>query len=176
MKLNWKSGLVYFVVIQAYTLLFSFFLSGFIVIPVRFIFTEEGLLREIATLVALFVCDNICRFAINFATFKNNRNLTFSQFCLDYLITIGARFVFSLCTFFSAWSAGSAISTAGILIASNLINKDIITMQQVPTYIYIIVFVVFEGFTILTALLAHKISTAIRNKEKAKLLNEAQGK
>ncbi len=174
MKLNWKVGLVHFMIIQAYILLFSFFLSGFIVIPVRFIFTEEGLLREIATLVAIFLCDIVCRFVIFFATFKNNRSLSFAQFCLDYLVTLGARLIFSLCTFFSTWSAGSSITMAGILIASNLIDKDIITMQQVPTYIYLIVFIVFEGIAILTALLASKLSAAIRNKEKAKLLNSSQ--
>lgn len=165
MKLNWKAGLVYFLLIQVCVLVFSFFLSGAIVIPVRFIFKEEGLLREVATLVALFIFELVCRLFIFLATFKNNRNLTFPQFCLDYLLTFGARLVFSLCTVFSAWSAGNAISISGILVASNLIDKDIITMQQVPTYIYLIAFVIFEGFTILTAFLSYKISKSIRKKE-----------
>jgi ABC-type proline/glycine betaine transport system permease subunit len=42
-------------------------------------------------------------------------------------------------------------------------------MQQVPTYIYLIAFIIFEGFAVLTAFLSYKISKTIRKKELADL-------
>lgn len=168
MKLNWKAGLLYTLIIQVATIVYAFFIQGALVILVRFIF-DDGLLREIVSVLVLFVGEMICRYIPFLATFKNNKGLSFPQFCLDYLLTLGVRLVFSLCTFFAFWSAGATINVTGVLIASSLINKDIITMQQVPTYIYLIVFTVFEAFTILTALLSYKTAEAIRKKESKEL-------
>ncbi len=171
-KIDWKSGLLYFGFIACETIITATFLSMFIVTPIRFIFKEPGIPREIAELVTFLLVQLLVRFVIFYGLFKNNRNLTYKQFCINYTVTFIIRLVFSLFTSFAAFSAGMAITLLGGLLARVFIDDEIITMQQVPVMLYLAVFVLIEALTLLVILFSSKLAEHKREKVKKELLKE----
>ncbi|MBQ8840827.1 MAG: hypothetical protein IJ004_05870 [Clostridia bacterium] len=169
MKLSWKAGGLYFLLTQVYVLVIGLFLSAPFAILARFLF-EDPFVQELMEVVFFLVLDLAVRFIVFYAYFRNNRSLSLLQFSIDYSLTIGLRLIFSLCTFFAFWSAGATISLCGVFLAKNLINPDTVTMQQVPTWLYLIVFFVFECLVYLVEFIAHKIASAKREKERKELI------
>lgn len=169
--LNWKASILYFVFIQAIFFCFSFFLSGLIVMPIRFIFHSE-IAQDIAFIISFFFIESISKFIIFFITFKNDKHNTFPQFCINYSLTFVLRLIFCLIFSFNFISAGATTTALGIFLAKLFIDENIITMQQVPTSIYISIFVAFEALAILIAFCASKFSTYLKTKEH----NELHGK
>ena len=171
-KIDFKSGLLYFGFIQCQILIVSFFLTGIITMPVRFIFKETGMPREIAEFFAILLVELLIRFIIFYGHFKNNRKLTYKQFCVNYSVTYLLRLIFSLITTFAAFSAGMSVLLSGTLIASTFIEKDIVTMYDVPFALYIFLFTLLELATLGVIYLGYKLAQHKREKTKRELLNE----
>jgi len=171
-KIDFKSGFLYFAFIFAETIVTATFLSMLIVTPIRFIFKEPGIARDVAELIGMILLEMIIRFFVFFALFKNNRNLIFKQFCINYSVTYVLRLVFSLLTTFAAFSAGMSVLLSGTLLSSTFIEKDIITMHDVPTALYILLFTLFEAVTLLIVYLGSKLAEHKREKTRKELLNE----
>lgn len=167
-KINWKAGILYFFIIQAINLVVSFFLTGLISGLAKFIF-EPGLAQDILFIILIFVLEAIIKFFIFLGTFKNSKNLRFADFCLSYALTFILRLIFSLVLSFNFISAGASICELGLLIARYLINDNIISMQQVPAVLYLLIFVIFEAFTITIAFGAMALSLHIKKKEHMEL-------
>lgn len=175
MKLNWKSSIAYFLIIQAAVLVIALFVSLPFVMLVRFSNLDKQV-EEILELLAYTILDLTARFIVFFIFFKNNRGLTFPQFCLDYSPAFGARLVFSLCTHFAFWSAGGSINLWGAILGNRLISQHILTMLDVPIWLYLIVFFVFEGLFVLSAFGAYKIALHQRKKLQKELFAESSYK
>ena len=173
-KINWKSSLLYFFLIQVEILVACFFLLLPVIPLVRMIFVEKGIVRDIAEIVALLVVELLVRFLIYLPNFSNNRKLTFKQFNIDYFPSVILRLLISLPFSFAGYIASLTVSSTGIIIARYGIDKNIMTMQQVPAYIYIIVFVLYEALSLLIAFFAYKISLLIRMKTKNKLISNTE--
>ncbi len=169
-KVNWRGGLLYFLFIEIEVLATAFFL-GFAIYPVRFIF-DEGILRDIAEVLILVAVELVIRFFVFFALFKNNRRLTFEYFAQGYAITFGIRLVFSLLTSFAAFSAGMGVLETGMVLAVNFVDPEILTMQQVPKLLFIVVFTIFEGVSLLIGYFACQKATEQREKIKKELHGE----
>ena len=170
-SINYKNSLVYFLVIQVVVLVCSFFLLMPIVPLMRFIITEEGLFRDFAESITLIFVELLLRFIIFFSFFKNGRNLTFKGISKEYGVTVLLRLSFSLITIFSAWSAGIGICTLGSTFGVAMIDENIKTMSDVPIWLYIVVFILFEALAYLMAFLAYKVVNKQREKVKQELLN-----
>lgn len=175
MKLNWKNSIAYFLIIQAAVLVIALFVSLPFVMLVRFSNLDKQV-EEILELLAYTVLDLTARFIVFFIFFKNNRGLTFPQFCLDYSPAFGARLVFSLCTRFAFWSAGGSINLWGAILGNRLISPHILTMLDVPIWLYLIIFFVFEGLFLLSALGACKIAAHQRKRVQLELFAQAHNK
>ncbi len=171
-KIDFKSGFLYFGFIECQIIIVSFFLAGLVVIPVRFIFKEPGMPREIAEFVATLLLELLARFIIFYGYFKNNRRMTYKQFCINYSVTYVLRLIFSLLTSFAAFSAGMSVLLSGTLLSSTFIEKDIITMHDVPTALYIFLFTLLEAVTLLIVYLGSKLAEHKREKTRQELLNE----
>lgn len=171
-KINYKSGLVYFLVIQVMVLVCTFFLLMPIVPLMRFIITEEGLFRDFLESLALIFVELLLRFIVFFSFFKNSRSLTFKRLSIDYGFTVALRLLFSLITVFASWSAGIGICTLGSALGKSMIDENIKTMQDVPTWLYIITFILFEALAYLMAFLSFKLAKKQREKIKQELMNE----
>ncbi len=171
-KIDFKSGLLYFGFIECGIIIFSFFLAGIVVMPVRFIFNEPGTPREIAEFVVTLVVELLIRFIIFYGYFKNNRRLTYKQFCINYSVTYILRLIFSLATTFAAFSAGMSVLLSGTLMTSAFIEKDIITMHDVPTALYIFLFTLLEALTLLITYLESRLAEHKREKTRQQLINE----
>lgn len=171
-KINYKNGLVYFMVVQVMVLVCSFFLVMAIVPLMRFIITEDGFFREFAESFVLILVELLLRFIVFFSFFKNSRCLTLGRLYIDYGFAAALRFVLSLITVFSAWSAGMGICTFGSALGRAMIDENIKTMQEVPTWLYIIVFVLFEALVYLMAFCGFKLAKWQREKVKQELTKE----
>ncbi|MBQ7907099.1 MAG: hypothetical protein IJ309_03895 [Clostridia bacterium] len=172
MKLNWKNSLAYFLIIQATVLVIGLFINGPFIMLIRFSSLDTQS-EDVITAVAETALELLTRFIVIFAFFKNNRSLTFPQFCIDYSLVLGARLVFSLCTHFAFWSAGGSINLWGAVLGNRLIGPHILTMLDVPIWLYLIVFFVFEGLFLLSALGACKIAAYQRKRVQLELFAQA---
>jgi len=175
-SINYKNSLVYFLVVQVVVLVCSFFLLMPLVPLMRFIIAEEGLLRDFAESIILILVELLLKFIIFFSFFKNSRNLTFKSISLDYGVTVLLRLVFSLVTIFAAWSAGIGICTLGSNLGRVMIDENIKTMRDVPTWLYIAVFILFEALVYLMAFLAYKLVKRQREKTRQELINNREEK
>ncbi|MBQ7789278.1 MAG: hypothetical protein IJ398_06485 [Clostridia bacterium] len=164
-SIDWKCGFLIFVFTQLVIFFISFFLSGAVNILIGF-FVDVGLLKDFILIITFLILELFAKFLIFFCFFKNNRNLTFKQFCLNYSVTFVLRFVFSAILDFSSFFASASLASLGVLFANIFIDRDIVTTTQVPAFYYVLVFIVFEALTILVALLSNKI--AVKQREKAK--------
>ena len=171
-KIDFKSGFLYFGFIECQILIFSFFLTGIVVIPARFIFEEPGKPREIAEFIIVLLVELLIRFIIFYGHFKNNRRLTYKQFCINYSVTYVLRLIFSLITTFAAFSAGMSVLLSGTLITSTFVDKEIVTMHDVPIALFIFLFTVIEAITLLLAYLGSRLAERKREKTRQELLNE----
>ena len=170
-SINYKNSLVYFLVIQVMVLVCSFFLLMPIIPLMRFIIKENGLLRDFMESITLILVELLLRFLVFFSFFKNSRSLTFKNISLEYGVTVLLRLVFSLVTSFASWSAGIGICTFGSTLGVAMVDENIKTMQDVPVWLYIIVFVLFEALVYLIAFLAYKIAKRQREKTRRELIN-----
>ena len=175
MKLNWKSSIAYFLIIQATVLVIGLFFNGPFFVLIRFSNLDKQV-EDIISVVAETALELLTRFIVIFIFFKNNRGLTFPQFCLDYSPASGARLIFSLCTHFAFWSAGGSINLWGAILGNRLISQHILTMLDVPIWLYLIVFFVFEGLFVLSAFGAYKIALHQRKKLQKELFAESSDK
>ncbi|MBO5262515.1 MAG: hypothetical protein J6B45_05660 [Clostridia bacterium] len=173
-SLNYKSALVYFLVIQVLVLASAFFLPMPIVPLLRFIFKEEGILRETFEIVVMLILELITKFIVFFAFFKNDRNLHFKEFCKSYGLTAVLRLIFSTIFYFAAWSAGMTICLTGNLLGRLWIDNDIKTMKDVPFWLYLVTFIVFEGLVCLIAFLSSKLAAKQRERIKQELMNNKE--
>lgn len=169
-KVNWRGGLLYTLFLEIEVLITAFFLT-FAVYPARMIF-GEGILREIAEVAILVVVELVVRFFVFFALFKNNRRLDFAYFAQGYAISFGIRLVFSYLTSFAAFSAGMSVLLIGIDLAVAFVDPEILTMQDVPKLLYIVVFTLFEGLSLLIGYLAYKYVEGKREKSRRELHGE----
>ncbi len=167
-KVNWRGGLLYFLFIEIEVLLVSFFL-GFAIYPIRMV-VDEGVLRTLLEIIVFMTLELVIRFFVFYNLFKNSRRLDFGYFAQGYAITFGIRFVFSLVTSFAAFSAGMAVLEIGVTLAQEMINPEIETMQQVPKLLYSVVFILFEGISLLIAYLGFRLAESKREEERKKLL------
>ncbi len=167
-KVNWKGGLLYFLFTQIEVLVSAFFLT-FLIYPIRMVF-DVGMTRDFLEAGLLIIIELAIRFFIFFALFKNQRRLTFGYFAQGYGIAVGIRFIFSLVTSFAAFSAGMGILTFGSAVATYFTDKEIKSLTDVPTIIYIIVFILFEALSLLMAILASRLTEARREKERNELI------
>ncbi|MBQ8145599.1 MAG: hypothetical protein IJ039_02345 [Clostridia bacterium] len=159
-----KAGFLYFALIQIEVLIVAFFLSGLPVIFLRFFIDETGPLQTTAEAILVTFIEMIIRFIIFLSIFKNNKSLVYKQFALSYSVTFVLRLIFSLCTYFASFSAGMCVSLIGLEISSTFIDEGIKTMQQVPTLLYIAIFVLFEAITLLVGFFAYRICVKKRNR------------
>lgn len=169
-KVNWRGGLLYALFIEIEVLITAFFLT-FAVYPARMIF-GEGVLRDIVEILILVLVELVFRFFVFFIVFKNNRRLDFAYFAQGYAIAFGIRLAFSLLTSFAAFSAGMSVLLIGQELAVSFINSEIKTMQDVPTLLYVVVFTIFEGVSILIAYFACKCAESKREKIRKELQGE----
>ncbi|MBO5338791.1 MAG: hypothetical protein J6A96_03735 [Clostridia bacterium] len=169
-KVNWRGGLLYALLLEIEVLVTAFFLT-FAIYPARMLF-EEGILRELAEILILVLVELVVRFFVFFALFKNNKRLDFPYFIGGYAIALGIRLVFSYITSFAAFSAGMSVLLIGQKLAASFINPEIKTMQEVPKLLYIVVFLLFEGLSILIAYFASKKVTEQREKIRKELHGE----
>ncbi len=167
-SIDWKCGLLIFVLTQLAIFFISFFLAGAVNILIGF-FVDVGLLKDFILIVAFLILELFAKFLIFFAFFKNNRNLTYKQFCLNYSVTFVLRFIFSAILDFSSFFASASLGALGVFFANVFIDRDIVTTTQVPTFYYVLIFIVFEALTILIALFASKLSTRQREKTRNEL-------
>ena len=167
-RVNWRGGLLYLLFIQAEVLTTTLFLT-FAIYPIRMIF-DEGLARDFFEAVLLVIIELAIRFFIFLAFFKNQNHSTFGYFAQGYGITAGIRFILSLVTSFAAFSAGFGVLLPGTLIATHLTDKEIKSLTDVPTVIYIVVFIAFESLTLLMAVLSSRLVEATREKERNEML------
>ncbi|MBQ7788398.1 MAG: hypothetical protein IJ398_01950 [Clostridia bacterium] len=172
-KISFKNGFVYFLILQIGTLLIAFFLSIFINIPINMIF-DIGLYRNIAYIISYFIVESVVKFIIFFAFFKNDRNLTFKAFCLNYIFTFALRYILSLIFSFALYVAGATTSLLGITLTEAFIlkNEVNVTMQHVPKALYTLIFVLIEGIAILIAFSANKLAQYRKEKAKKELYKE----
>lgn len=166
--INFKSGLVYFLLIQVIVLVCAFFLPMGIVPLLRFIFAEVGQVRDAAEIIVMLIIELLARFFVFYSTFKNNRTLSFKEFSLSYSVAFVLRLIFSLITSFAAWSAGMAACLSGVFFGTMWIDEGIKTMRDVPVWLYLIIFVAFEGLVWLIA----RFSLALAKRERARLKKE----
>ncbi len=171
-KIDLKSGLLYFVLIECQILVVSLFLAGFMVMPVRFIIKEPGMMRETVEFFVFLLFELLVRFVIFYGLFKNSRNLTYKQFCTNYIVTFIIRYVFSLFTSFAVFSAGMSITLLGTLLGRVLIDETITTMQDVPAIFYTVIFILIEALTLLVVYLPSKLTARKREKARQELLKE----
>ena len=169
--LNYKSGLVYFLLIQVIVLVCAFFLPMGIVPLLRFIFAEVGQVRDAAEIIVMLIIELLARFIVFYSIFKNNRGLTFKDFLLSYLVVFVLRLLLSLVTSFSAWSAGMSVCLTGTFFGTMWIDESIKTMRDVPVWLYLILFIVFEAFVLLVSCLSYKLAS----RERARLRKELLG-
>lgn len=169
-RVNWRGGLLYALFLEIEVLVTAFFLT-FAVYPVRMIF-EEGALRTLAEIVILIAVELVLRFFIFLTVFKNNRRLDFAYFAQGYAIAFGIRLVFSLLTSFAAFSAGMSVLEIGRILAVNFVDPDVKTMQDVPKLLYIVVFTLFEGLTLLVGYFACQKAITQREKIRKELHGE----
>ncbi len=167
-RISYKSSILYFAFIQIEVVVVSVFLSFLIVMPINFIF-DEGIARDIASVLAFLTVELIFRFFIFFIFFKNNKSLNFSQFSLNYIPTFILRFIFSIATHFAMFSAGSGVCLLGSTLGVIFINPEIKTMQDVPIILYIVIFVLCEGLTIFASYLAMRLCEAQRERASKEL-------
>ena len=167
--INYKNSLVYFLVIQVMVLVCSFFLLMPIIPLMRFIFTENGLLRDFMESITLVLIELLLRFLVFISFFRNSKSLTFKYVLLEYSVAVLLRLVFSLITSFSAWSAGIGICTLGSTLGVAMIDENIKTMQDVPVWLYVIIFLLFEAIAIFLAFLSYKLSWNKRKKLRKEL-------
>ena len=166
--LNYKNGLVYFLLIQVLVLVSATFLTMAIIPLVRVVFTEIGQARDLAEITVMLIIELLARFIVFYSIFKNNRGLTFKDFSLSYLVVFVLRLLLSLVTSFSAWSAGMAVCMSGVFFGTMWIDEGIKTMRDVPVWLYLIIFVAFEGLVWLIA----RFSLALAKRERARLKKE----
>ncbi len=169
-SIEYKSSLVYFVVIQVVVLASAFFLPMPIIPLLRFLFKEEGVLRQIAEIITMLILELLIRFVIFLAFFKNDRNLQFKNFAKNYGVTAVLRLIFSTIIYFASWSAGMTICLTGTFLGKIWIDENIKTMQDVPFILYFVVFLLFEGLVYLVAFMSKKLATKEREKIKEELL------
>ncbi len=166
--IDWKFGFLIFVLTQLIIFFISFFLTGAINILIGF-FVDVGLLKDFVLIIAFLILELFAKFLLFFAFFKNNRNLTFKQFCLNYSVTFVLRFIFSAILDFSSFFASASLASLGVFFANVFIDRDIATTTQVPAFYYVLIFIVFEALTILFALLSNKLAVKQREKIKEEL-------
>lgn len=171
-RVNWRGGLLYLLFIQAEVITTTLLLT-FAVYPIRMIF-DEGLARDFFEAILLIIIELAIRFFIFFAFFKNQRKLSFGYFAGGYGITVGIRFIFSLVTSFAAFSAGFGVLLPSTLIATHLSDKKIESLTDVPTLIYVTVFIAFEALTLLMAILSSRLVESTREKERNEMLLRKQ--
>ena len=82
------------------------------------------------------------------------------------------RLIFSLITTFAAFSSGMSVLLSGTLVTSTFIEKEIITMYDVPTALFVFLFTLIEASTLLIAYFGSKIAERKREKTRQELLNE----
>ena len=169
-KFNWRGGLLYALLIEIEVLITAFFL-GFAIYPIRMIL-EEGTLRGVCEVVVFVAIELVVRYLVFSALFKNNRRLDFAYFAQGYLIAFGIRMVFSLLTSFAAFSAGMGVLEFGMMLATSFINPEIKTMQEVPTLLFVVVFTLFEGVSLLVGYLACRRTEEKREKVRKELYGE----
>ena len=168
-KVNWRGGLLYLLYVQLEVLVTAFFL-GFAIYPVRMMF-EEGALRSFLEILVLVLIELAVRFFVFWGLFKNSKRLDFGFFAQGYLMASGVRYVFSLITSFAAFSAGMGVLEIGVALAKEMINSEIKTMTEVPKLLYTVVFIAFEGVSLLVTYLGFRLAENKREEERRKLLN-----
>lgn len=173
-SINYKSSLVYFLVIQVIVFASSFFLPMPMSPLLRFIFTEENVAREIAEIVTMLVLELGIRLILFYAFFGNDRSLEFKTFTKNYGVTVILRLIISSIIYFAAWSAGITICLTGALLGKLWISEDIKTMQDVPYWLYLVVFVIFEALAYLMAYLANTFAKKRREKVRQDLINHKE--
>ncbi len=169
-KVNWRGGLLYLLYIQLEVLVTAFFLV-FAVYPVRMV-VGEGALRTLLEILVLVLVELLVRFFVFWGLFKNSRRLDFGYFTQGYLMATGVRYIFSLVTSFAAFSAGMGVLEIGVTLAQEFINPEIKTMQEVPKLLYTIVFILFEGVSLLVAYLGYRLAENKREEERRRLLGK----
>ena len=167
-RVNWRGGLLYFLFTQAEVLVCAFFLT-LLVYPIRMIF-DTGMARDFLESGLLILIELAIRFFIFLAFFDNQRKLTFGYFAQGYGIAVGIRFIFSLITSFAAFSAGMGVLTFSSFVATYFTDLEIRSLTDVPIPVYIIVFILFEGLSLLMAILASRLVEAKREKERNELI------
>ena len=173
-SINYKGGLLYFIVIQVIVLACAFFLSMPIVPLLRFIFTEENVAREVAEIIVMLLLEMAIRFILFYAFFRNDRNLIFKEFALSYGVTVILRLVFSSIIYFAAWSAGITICLTGTLLGKLWVDENIKTMQDVPYWLYLIIFIAFEALVYLMAYLSYAFAKKRRERVRQELINRKE--
>lgn len=169
-KINYKSGLVYLLIIQVIVLVSACFLPMGIIPLLRFIFTETGTLRDAAEIIVMLIIELLARFFVFLSMFKNDRNLLFKDFSLNYSVAFLVRLLLSLVTSFAAWTAGMTACLSGVFFGVLWIDENIKTMKDVPVWLYLIVFVIFEALAWLVAYLSSRLALRKREKLRKELL------
>ena len=167
-RLRWKDSLTYLILMQLEVVVSSTFLIMGIIPLIRYIF-EVGVVREIVEIITLLIIECTVRFLMSYSIFKNSRTLDFGQFCLNCAPALAVRFFLSLLTSFAAWTAGITISLIGTFLGKEFIDENIITMSQVPVWLYVIIFILFEALVIFLAFLSYKLSCRKREKIRKEL-------
>lgn len=173
-KINYKSGLVYLLIIQVIVLVSACFLPMGIIPLLRFIFTDIGPVRDAAEIIVMLIIEMLVRFFVFFSIFKNDRNLLLKEFSLSYLVAFVLRLLLSLITAFAAWTAGMTVCLSGVFFGVLWIDENIKTMKDVPVWLYLIVFVIFEALVWLVAFLASRLALRKREKLRKELLENKE--
>ncbi len=172
--INYKSALIYFLVIQVIILASAFFLPMPIVPLLRFIFTEENIAREVAEIITMLLLEMATRFVLFYSFFRNDRNLIFKEFAISYGVTAILRLIISTIIYFASWSAGLTICLTGTLLGRLWIDDNTKTMQDVPFWLYLIIFIVFEALVYLMAYLSHAFAKKRRERVRQELINHKE--